>query len=168
MGAVSAWPAVARAQYFVPDQIVLTSPEIESGAPVTLLAFSGNVARRGEPNFDGARACGLNKIVKLIDASSPQFVSDLFNKTQIPAASIASSLQGAVFYQVDLTGITVDKIARSDAVAVSETAPGSVLTETVTLRATTVTYTYQPINTLGQKNGPPTIFSWNCITNQPL
>lgn len=162
------WPAAAQAQ-FIPFQIILTSPDIQSGAPVALLAFSGNAARRGEPNFDGPRACGLNKIVKAIDASTPQLVNDLFNKTQIATASISSLFQGTVFYQVDLTGITVDKITRSDAVAVSETSvPGSALTETVILRATTVTYTYQPINTLGQRNGPPTTFSWNCITNQPL
>jgi type VI protein secretion system component Hcp len=166
----SAWPAVVRAQFIpVPNQIVLTSPEIQSGAGVALLAFSGNAARRGEPDFDGAKACGLNEIVKPIDASTPQFVSALFNKTQIPTASIASSMQGTIFYQVDLTGITVDKITRSDAAAVNQTAtPGSGLTETVTLRATAVTYTYQPINGLGQKNGPPVIFSWNCVTNQPL
>lgn len=100
MALASAWSAVAQAQ--IPQQIVLTSPDIQSGAPVMLFAFSGNAARRGEPNFDGVRQCGLNKIVKQIDSSSPQFVTALFNRMQISAASIASSLQGTVFYQVIL------------------------------------------------------------------
>jgi hypothetical protein len=61
----SAWSAAAQAQ--PAEQIVLTSPDIQTGAPVTLFAFSGNAARSGVPNFDGARQCGLNKIVKLDD-----------------------------------------------------------------------------------------------------
>lgn len=162
---VTAWTAAAQAQ--TPDQIVLTSPDIQTGAPVTLLAFSGTAARRGEPDFDGARLCGLNKIVKQIDLTSPQFFAELFNKVQISAASIASSVQGTVFYQVDLTGVAVDEIIRSDSVA-REATPGNNLTETVILHATTVKYTYQPVNALGQKNGPPVTFGWNCIANTAL
>src|SRR5271169_3133838 len=112
MALASAWSAAAQAQY-PGEQIVLTSPDIQTGAPVTLYAFSGTAARRGEPNFDGARQCGLNKIVKLVDSTSPQFFAALFNRVQISAASIASSLQGTVFYHVDLTGVAVDEIIRS-------------------------------------------------------
>jgi type VI protein secretion system component Hcp len=163
MALASAWPNTAQAQ--LAQQIVLTSPDIQTGTPVALLAFSGSAARRGEPNFDGARACGLNKIRKAIDLSSPQFFAALFNRVQLSAASIASSLQGTVFYQVDLTGIAVDEIVRSGSVATDPTTPDNFLTETITLHATSTKYTYQPVLPNGQKNGPPITFSWNCITN---
>lgn len=164
IGLASAWSAAAQAQ--LAQQIVLTSPDIQLGAPVTLMGFSGSAARRGEPNFDGARECGLNKIVKQIDLTSPQFVAALFNKVLISAANIASSLQGTVFYQVDLTGVAVDEIIRSDTVATDPTTPDNFLTETIILHATTVKYSYQPVLPNGQKNGPPfTPFGWNCITN---
>jgi hypothetical protein len=167
MALASTWSAAAQAQ----EQIVLTSPDIQNGAPVTLFAFSGNAARRGVPNFDGARQCGLNKIVKLVDSStSPQFFTALFNMVQISAASIASSFDGTVFYQVDLTGVAVDEIIRSfsDAYITLQTPPtldSLILTETIILHATTVKYTYQPILPNGQKNGPPVTFGWNCTTN---
>ena len=109
----------------------------------------------------------MNKIVKQIDLTSSQFFADLFNRVQISAASIASSLQGTVFYQVDLTGAAVDEIIRSDSVA-KETTFGNNLTEIVVLHATTVKYTYQPTNALGQKNCPPVTFGWNCIANAAL
>jgi hypothetical protein len=158
----SAWSAAAEAQ--MADQIVLTSPDIQNGAPMTLLAFSGSAARKGDPNFDGARVCGLNKIVRQIDSSSPQFFAALFNMVQISAASIASSLAGTVFYQVNLTGVAVDEIIRSDSVATNAN-PGNDLTETIVLHATTVNYIYQPVLPNGQKAGPPVTFGWNCITN---
>jgi len=136
---------------------------------VTLFAFSGNAARRGDPNINGARQCGLNKIVKQIDSTSPQFFTSLFNMVQISAASIASSLNGTVFYQVDLTGVAVDEIIRSDSdTDVTLQLPQTLdnfLTETIILHATTVKYTYQPVLPNGQKNGPPVTFGWNCITN---
>lgn len=65
-------------------------------------------------------------------------------------------------------GIAVDEIIRSDSVAVNEATPGNALTETVILRATTVKYTYQPVNALGQKNGSPVTFGWNCLTNTAI
>lgn len=169
MALALAWSAAAQAQ--PAEQIVLTSPDIQTGAPLTLLAFSGNAARKGEPNFDGARQCGLNKIVKLVDSSSsPQFFTALFNMVQISAASIASSFDGTVFYQVDLTGVAVDEIIRSFSVAdlalqTPPTLDDIILTETIILHATTVKYTYQPILPNGQKNGPPVTFGWNCATN---
>jgi len=135
---VFAWSPAAHAHLV--NQIVMTSPDIQLGAPMTLLAFSGNAARRGEPNFDGARACGLNKIVRAIDSNSSQFFAALFNKTQISAASIASSLQGTVFYQVDLTGVAVDEIIRSDTAVVpgpNPPTPDNFLSETIVLHATT-------------------------------
>jgi hypothetical protein len=51
---VTAWTAAAQAQ--TPDQIVLTSPEIQTGAPVTLLAFSGTPPVGANPTLMG-RAC---------------------------------------------------------------------------------------------------------------
>jgi len=167
MALASAWSTAAEAQ--LADQIVLTSPDIQFGAPMTLLAFSSNAARRGEPNFDGARVCGLNKIVRVIDSNSTQFFAALFNKTQISAASIASSLQGTIFYQVDLTGVAVDEIIRSDTAVVpgpNPPTPDNFLRETIVLHATTVKYSYQPVLPNGQKNGPPfPPFGWNCISN---
>ena len=165
----SAWSVSAQAQQA--QQIVLTSPDIQTGTSVSLLTFSGNAARAGVPNIDGARQCGLNKIVKYIDSSSPQFFAALFNMVPISAASIASSFQGGIFYQVDLTGVTVDEIVRSvsdEFFALqlqTQPALNNYLTETITLHATTVKYTYQPTTPTGQKNGPPIIFGWNCQTN---
>jgi hypothetical protein len=162
MALAPAWSAVAQAQF----AIVLTSPDIQSGAQVPLVEFSGSLARRGEPNFDGARACGSNKIVKSVDtSSSPQFVAALFNRVQLSAASIASSLQGTVYYQVDLTGVAVDEIIRSDNTYTPPPPAGNFLKETIILHATTVKYTYQPVLQSGQKNGSPVTFGWNCVTN---
>jgi type VI protein secretion system component Hcp len=171
MALASAWSAAAQAQS--PIHIVLTSPDIQSGAQVALVEFSGSLARRGEPGFDGARACGLNKIVKSVDtSSSPQFIAALFNRVQLSAASIASILQNAglsaVYYQVDLTGVAVDEITRTAPPPASLNGlngNGGLVTETITLHATTVKYTYQPILQNGQKNGPPVTFGWNCTTN---
>jgi hypothetical protein len=171
MALASAWSTAAQAAAIL--QMVLTSPDIQSGAQVTLVDFSGTLARRGEPGFDGARACGLNTIVKSVDtSSSPQFIAALFNRVQLSAASIAAIIQGGtlstVYYQVDLTGVAVDEVTRSAPPPASLNGlngNNGLVTETIILHATTVKYTYQPVLANAQKNGASVSFGWNCVTN---
>ncbi|MGH6822564.1 MAG: hypothetical protein ACRECP_03150 [Methylocella sp.] len=156
------WSETARGQ--TPGQIYLTSPSIQGGAQVVLSGFSTRAALSGA----GTGVCGPSTIVKQVDGGDNQYFSLMFSKTRISATiSSAALFSTTVFFQVDLTGVKVDSITRSNSLATHLTDPRD-LTDTITLQARTFKYTYQPITPTGQKLGPPISFGWNCATNQPL
>jgi len=158
-------------------QIVLTSPSIQDGSPVTLTGFSTSAAPN-EPSLlsIGPNLCGLNSIVEQVDTIvSPQFFTLMFAKTLIPSMTITltqSNLEfQPIYHEISLTDVTVKSITRSDYFnplsPPAASVPPGYLYETITLQATSYKYTYQPVSPIGQLAGAPATVSGSCGAKAP-
>jgi type VI protein secretion system component Hcp len=146
------------------QQIFLKFPSIigsstNSNHPgeVILTGFGTNASKTGSN-----AVCGHVKIVKIIDQSSPQFLSLLFKGVVTAGpATITFEQIGATpydYYKIDLMNVSVTSIVQADPHDIT-------VNETIELRAARFKYSFTPLNADGSL-GTPVSFGWDCLTNQ--
>jgi hypothetical protein len=97
-------------------------------------------------------ASGLSNTLTWIantDNSDQDLISAAQNGTVFSSAEITSSLQGTVGVDILMSSVTVQSVV------IQDTSGSSSPQKVVTLKFTSVTYTFQPLLPNGQKNGPP-------------
>jgi type VI protein secretion system component Hcp len=90
------------------------------------------------------------------DASSVALMGLAREKRDIGNAVLHTTTSGVAVITLQMSGVHVESVREGD----SSSAPDSTPEETVVLRFRRVTYTFQPVNAVGQRNGPPVSFTW--------
>jgi type VI protein secretion system component Hcp len=90
------------------------------------------------------------------DSSSVALMALAKDHREVGNAVLHATTSGVAVITLQMSGVHVETVREAD----SATAPDSTPEETVVLRFRKVTYTFQPVNVVGQKNGPPVSFTW--------
>ena len=92
------------------------------------------------------------------DASSVAFLAAAQSHAGLGNATVSEALQGTAVVTLQMAGVRVLSVQEAGD---AQDAWGQGPLETVTLGFRSITYTYQPVNPVGQPAGPPVSFTWS-------
>ena len=92
------------------------------------------------------------------DASSVAFLAAAQSHAGLGDATVSEGMQGTAVVTLQMVGVRILSVQEAgDAQDAWNQGP----LETVTLGFRSIVYTYQPVNPVGQPDGPPVSFTWS-------
>jgi type VI secretion system secreted protein Hcp len=129
---------------------------------IVLLSYSQSFTQPASAG-GGIANCGVVKVTKVIDRSSPALIGAVLTARNIPTAVITFRNSGAApfeYYKVTLTDVVIQAITQTDASPTDSTT----ILEQISIIGTTFKFEYTLPTATGSP-GVPVVFAWDCAKN---